>query len=117
MRNESGLTPMEYNCVVRMDPVESKSAGGIILPTSKTDRDKLAADEGMLVAISPLAFNYDQWPADARKPQVGDRVMFARYSGTLYQPNGEDKEPQYRILKDKDIIAVIEQPPALAAVA
>lgn len=114
--NESGLRPMEYNVVVRMDPTEEKTAGGIILPTSKTERDELACDQGTLVAVSPHAFSYADWPANEVPPAAGDRVMFAQYAGRLWKPKG-DNGPTYRILKDKDIVAVVEPAPALAAVA
>lgn len=111
MRNESGLRLYEFNVIVRMDPVEDVTAGGIILPTAKKERDELACDEGTLVGLSPLAFTYASeadW-GDTRRPQEGDRVLFAQYQGRLYKPQG-DNGPTYRILKDKDIVAVIEQP-------
>ena len=49
--------PMEFNVVVELDPVEEKTKGGIILPTEKVERDKLAFEEGTLVAASPFAFS------------------------------------------------------------
>lgn len=113
MLNSSGLEPMEYNVVIRMDPREEKTAGGIILPTTKTERDELATDEGTLVAISPHAFTYAEWPPGARMPRPGDRVLFSQYSGRLWK-RGEET---FRILKDKDIVAVVAQATALAAAA
>lgn len=112
MTNESGLRPMEFNVVVEMDPVEEKTAGGIILPISKTDRDELATEEGRLVALSPHAFTYADWPESETPPSAGDRVLIARYAGAIHKRGGKT----FRILKDKDIVAVIE-PPALAVAA
>ncbi len=112
MKNDAGLIPAEYNVVVRMDPVEEKTAGGLILPATKTDRDKLAADEGTLVAVSPLAFSYADWPEGSRIPQVGDRVLMAQFDGRIWERGGAT----YRLIKDKSIIAVIA-PPALAVAA
>lgn len=112
MTNDSGLRPVEFNVVIRMDPAEEKTKGGIILPTSKTDRDELATDEGTLVAVSPNAFTYADWPEGYELPRPGDRVLFAQYAGRLWERGGV----KYRILKDKDIVAVIERP-ALAAAA
>lgn len=115
MHNESGLQPVEFNVIVRMKATEDKTPGGILLPASKTERDELAEDEGTLVALSPHAFTYADWPAGVAPPQPGDRVIIAQYVGRLWKPQG-DKGPTYRILKDKDIVAVID-PPALAAAA
>lgn len=113
MQNSSGLIPAEYNVVIEMDPVEERTAGGIILPTTKTERDELATDEGTLVALSPLAFEYAEWPLGSTIPQAGDRVLFAQYAGRLWKRG----DKTFRILKDKDVIAIVEQTPALAAAA
>lgn len=113
MSNESGISPVEYNIVVRMDPVEERTASGIILPGSKTDRDKLSADEGVIVAASPLAFSYADWPEGSRVPQVGDRILMAMFDGRIWERGGVT----YRIVKDKSVIAVVEHPAAIAAAA
>lgn len=94
---------MEYNCVVQPDDVEEVTPGGIIMPISKTDRDKLAVEEGTLIAVSPHAFSYADWPEGETPPQVGDRVVFARYAGALHKRG----DKQWRVIKDKDIIAVV----------
>jgi chaperonin GroES len=113
MQNDSGLIPMEYNVVVEMDPVEEKTAGGIIIVESKKERDELATDGGALVAVSPHAFSYAEWPEGASPPCVGDRVLIARYAGAIHKRNGKT----FRICKDKDIVAIVETQPALQAVA
>lgn len=100
-----GFYPVEYNVIVYPEIVEEKTAGGIILPGSKKDMDQTASVRGRLVAVSPLAFNYDEWPENARKPQVGDEVVFAKYGGILIE--GKDGV-ECRVLKDKDIMAVFE---------
>lgn len=108
--SESGLSLVEYNVAIVPDEVETKSAGGIILISS--ERKEWEQQEGVIDALSPHAFSYAEWPDGARMPQVGDRVLFARYAGTLIERNGR----KFRICKDKDIVAVIEPAkPALAA--
>lgn len=97
------LIPMEFNVVVELDAVQETTAGGIILPQKTVDADKLAAEEGTLVALSPLAFSYAEWPADARKPQVGDRVLISRFAGVQRDRGGQS----FKILKDKDVMAII----------
>lgn len=109
MPNESGLAPVEYNIVVRMDPIGEKTVGGIIIPETKKDRDELSADEGTIVAASPLAFSYADWPEGSRIPQVGDRILMAQFDGRIWKRGGET----YRLIKDKSVIAVVEQPAAL----
>jgi len=112
------LRPMEFNVVVKPDATEEKTPGGIILTTQTVDADKLASDNGVIVALSPLAFSYAEWPEGTVLPKVGDRVVFARYAGTLRKAKPGTNEEDLRILKDKDIMAVIEPASVpLAAVA
>ncbi len=113
MSNPSGLSPLEFNVVVRLDKAEEKTAGGVFLPSSRQDRDKLECEEGELVAVSPLAFTYAEWPEGTDPPKVGSRVLIARFAGVLRERGGQD----YRIVKDKDIVAVIEPAAKVAAAA
>lgn len=108
-----GLQPVEYNVIVELEDISERSGGGIFLPADKVERLRLEATEGTLVALSPLAFTYEEWPADARQPGEGDKVYFARFAGILVERDGK----WIRILKDKDIVAVVEPSPALAAAA
>lgn len=108
MSNESGISPVEYNIVVRMDPVEEVRPSGLIVPDSKRDRDKLSADEGTIVAVSPLAFTYADWPEDSRIPQVGDRILMAQFDGRVW----ERGDVTFRLIKDKSVIAVILSQPS-----
>lgn len=100
--NTSGLEPVEFKVIVKPKQAEKK-VGSIHLPEQIVERDQHAAMEGTLVAVSPFAFTYEEWPAHARKPAPGDTVIFARYSGiTQKGADGND----YRIMNDKDVVAV-----------
>lgn len=106
--NSSGLRPVEFFVVVELDPHEERTAGGIILPTQTQDRDKLATQEGTLVAASPHAFTYAEgWP-EGSIPQVGQRVLFKKYAGALHERTIDGTKRDFRLLNDKDIIAIVE---------
>lgn len=117
MTNESGLIPVEYQVVIALDAREEKTAGGIILTKQTQEADRLSTQEGTLVAVSPLAFNYDNWPLDAPKPKVGDRVLFRRYNGFIHTKKVGGVEYDYRMTSDRDVLAIIEPANALRAVA
>lgn len=102
--NPSGIMPTEYKVLIAPKITEEKSKGGIILPDTTKERDQHAQMEGVIVAVSPLAFSYDNWKEDSRPPQVGDRVLFAKYAGALV--TGRDGV-DYRIVNDKDVAAVL----------
>ena len=115
LRDLDGLKLAEYNVLVRMDPVETKTAGGVHLPTSALEKDSIAKDLGTLVKASPLAFDYSKWPEGEGPPQPGDRVLIAMYDGKLYNIGDQ----QFRVVKDKSVVAwwPADQPASLAAAA
>lgn len=100
---DPGLRPMEFNVLILPEEVEAKTKGGIILPDEVKDADKAAANRGLLVAVSPVAFDFAEFK-DV-KPEVGDHVWYGRYAGT--EVRGRDGRT-YRLCKDRDIGAVIE---------
>lgn len=102
--NETGILPTEYKVLIAPDAVEEVTKGGIIIPEASREKEQYAAMTGTLVASSPLAFAYDNWPSDARKPMPGDRVIYAKYSGA--EVKGRDGK-MYRLVNDKDIGAVL----------
>lgn len=108
MPNASGIEPTEYKVLLRPKTVEEKTKGGIILPDDTKDKDQFAQMEAEIIAVSPLAFTYasesEQGWRGFEPPKVGDRVLFAKFSGA--KVTGKDGK-DYRIVNDKDICAVL----------
>jgi chaperonin GroES len=104
MSNKSGINPMEYNCLVKPIAVEVKTKGGLFLAESTVEKEEFGRMEGHLVAASPMAFTFEDWPDDAVGPQIGDRVLFSRYQAT--EVTGSDGA-KYWMLKDKAIMGVM----------
>lgn len=98
-----GLDPMEFNVLVLPDEVKEQTRGGIILPQQVKDIEQRATQRGKLVAVSPHAFTYADWPQDQKPPQVGDVVLMGRYVGMEFE--GADGR-KYCLCKDKDIAGV-----------
>lgn len=105
--NNSGIRPVQYMVIVKPDDVEKTTKGGIILPDTKVEKDEFQRMEGVLVAVSPMAFTFKDWPAgmDDQKPRVGNRVTFARYNAT--EITGRDGG-KYWLMKDESILGVME---------
>lgn len=103
--NRSGLTPVEFNVLVDQDAIQQTTKGGLHLPEDHIERLKHAQTQGVIVAVSELAFNEDVWPGGMPKPKPGQRVAFARHAGTFV--TGVD-DHEYRVIKDKDVVALIE---------
>lgn len=100
MENRSGIKPVGYRVLVRPDPIDSMTKGGIYIPPTELEKHSNAQTLGTLVAHGDNA--WDQWSAKWAAP--GDRVMFAKYGGLDLR--GADGEV-YRLLNDQQITAVV----------
>ncbi len=98
--NDSGIEPVEFKCVVRLDPVEEKTSGGIIKVT--IDREQMAHTKATLLAVGGNAFKSPEWLGTV--PKVGDRVMITKYSGITREADPTDL---IRVIHDKEILAVL----------
>ena len=107
--NTSGLKPTEYNVLIKPKQAKKKTSGGLLLPEDVTQKDGFAQTRGVIVAIGPMAFEFEDWPKgrDDEKPKIGDTVYFARYAGASSVYDGED-DNKYWIIKDRDILGIIE---------
>lgn len=99
--NPSGITPLDLVALVYPDPVEEVSKGGIIIPDTVQAKQKYHTQKATLVAVGKSCFT--QW---VEKPQAGERVLIVQYAGTLIK--GKDGK-EYRIVKEDDIIAGLEE--------
>jgi len=92
--------PLHDRIVVRRIDAEEKTAGGIIIP----DTAKEKPQQGEVIAVGPGARN-EQGQLVPLDVQVGDTVLFGKWSGTEVKIDGED----LLIMKESDIMGVLEQ--------
>jgi len=106
--NVSGILPIGDRVLILPDKAPDVSAGGIAFTQTQQDRDGLAAETGVLVAIGEAAWawNSDRTrPYMGTKPEVGQRVWFERYAGSVQY--GKDGVA-YRLMDDKCVGAIAE---------
>jgi chaperonin GroES len=92
--------------VTRLEEQEQRS-GGIIIP----DTAKEKPQQGKVVAAGSGRVN-DKGVVQPLDIQVGDTVLFGKYSGTEIKIEGQD----YLILREDEVLGVVEgvPEPALA---
>ena len=92
--------PLHDRVVVTRIDAEGKTAGGIIIP----DTAKEKPSEGEVTAVGPGGRDEagKLIPIDLK---TGDRVLFGKWSGTEVKIDGVE----YLIMKESDIMGVIEQ--------
>jgi chaperonin GroES len=92
------LKPLADRVVVKKVEAEEKTAGGIVLP----DTAKEKPQQGEVLAVGPGRLD-DKGARMPMELSVGDRVLFAKYSGTEVKIEGVE----YLILAERDILAVV----------
>jgi chaperonin GroES len=95
--------PLHDRVVVKRIEGEEKTAGGIIIP----DTAKEKPQQGEVVSVGPGGRDESGKliPIDV-KP--GERVLFGKWSGTEVKLDGVE----YLIMKESDIMGVIDEPVA-----
>jgi chaperonin GroES len=94
------IRPLHDRVLVRRLEEDEKTAGGIIIP----DTAKEKPTEGEIMAVGPGARN-DKGEITPLDVEVGDRVLFGKWSGTEVKIDGEE----LLIIKESDIMGVLEQ--------
>ena len=98
------LIPTSYNILVYVPPVETTTAGGIVRMTDKeADREQKGSAEGYVIAIGAQA--WEELGDGSPWAEVGDRVVFQRYSGTVPEVEGLDSG-EFRLMRDEEVLAV-----------
>jgi chaperonin GroES len=93
------IRPLQDRVVVRRVEEETKSAGGIVLPGSATEKPS----QGEILAVGPGKKNDDgsTQPIDLK---VGDKVLFGQYSGSTVKVDGEE----LLIMNESEVFGVVE---------
>ncbi|GAB5458489.1 MAG: co-chaperone GroES [Henriciella sp.] len=91
--------PLGDRVLVRRVEEATKTAGGIIIPDTATEKPQ----EGEVIAVGSGAIGDDneRVPLDVKK---GDKILFGKWGGTEVKIDGED----LLIMKESDIMGIIE---------
>ena len=100
--------PLHDRVLVKRVEEEAKTKGGIIIPDTAKEKPM----QGEVLAVGPGARDEkgELVPLDV-KP--GDRILFGKWSGTEVKLDGEE----LLIMKESDIMGVLEEGAALKAAA
>ena len=100
--------PLHDRVLVRRVEEEAKTKGGIIIPDTAKEKPM----QGEVLAVGPGARDErgELQPLDVK---AGDRVLFGKWSGTEVKMDGEE----LLIMKESDVMGVVEEGAALRAAA
>jgi chaperonin GroES len=93
------LKPLGGRVIVEPIEQEEMTPGGIILPETAKEKPQ----EGKVLAAGPGERN-EKGERVPMELKVGDKVLFAKYSGTDIKMDGK----KLLIMRESDILAVVE---------
>ena len=93
------IRPLHDRILVKRLDEETKTAGGLFIP----DTAKEKPIQAKVVAVGTGKRDKDG-KVHALEVKAGDKVLFAKYSGSEVKIDGED----HLILREEDILAVLD---------
>ena len=93
------LRPLHDRVIIKRLEAETKSAGGIVIPDSATEKPI----KGEVVAVGAGKILEDG-KVRALAVKAGDKVLFGKYSGTEVKVDGEE----LLVMREDDLVAVLE---------
>ncbi|MGH7609844.1 MAG: co-chaperone GroES [Candidatus Dormibacteria bacterium] len=93
------LRPLADRVVVKPLERDETTKSGIVLP----DTAKEKPQEGLVEAVGNGKYNEQTGQRVAMDVTVGDRIIYAKYSGSEIKIDEQD----YLILSERDILAVV----------
>lgn len=98
--SKSKINPLYDRVVVLPTEVETKTAGGIVIPDT-ADKDKPMRGTVEFVGTG----KYIEGKIQPLQVKKGDTVLFGKYSGTNVKLDGRE----YLVMREEDIMAVLEE--------
>ena len=92
------LRPLHDRVIVKRLDQETKTASGLIIPDAAAEKP----DQGEILAVGNGKVQ-DNGTVRALEVQVGDRVLFGKYSGQSVKVDGQE----LLVMREEDIMAVV----------
>ena len=92
--------PLHDRVVVKRIEEEQRTKGGILIPDTAKEKPM----QGEVLAVGPGARN-EKGEVQALDVQVGDRILFGKWSGTEVKIDGDE----LLIMKESDIMGVLDE--------
>jgi chaperonin GroES len=98
--------PTGWRLLVLPFKMKEKTKGGIVLAETTLERQQVASQVGLVMAMGPDCYKDKERYSDGPWCKVNDWVMFARYAGSRVKIEGGEM----RLLNDDEVLATIDSP-------
>jgi chaperonin GroES len=93
------IRPLHDRLIVKREAEERKSAGGIVIPDTATEKPTL----GKVIAVGK-GKRLDNGESRALDVKAGDKILFGKYSGTEVKVDGDE----LLVMREEDVMAIVE---------
>ena len=93
------IRPLQDRVVVRRTEEETKSAGGIVIPDSATEKPS----QGEVIAVGP-GKKLDNGTIQEIDLKAGDKILFGPYAGSSVKLDGEE----LLIMSESEVFGVVD---------
>ena len=100
------IRPLYDRIVVKRIEEQETVRGGIIIPDSAKEKPQ----EGEVVAVGKGKRNEKDGTLAPLDVQVGDRILFGKYSGSDIKLDGDE----YMIMREDEVLGILESGPQSA---
>jgi chaperonin GroES len=100
------IRPLYDRIVVKRIEEQETVRGGIIIPDSAKEKPQ----EGEVMAVGKGKRNEKEGSLTPLDVQVGDRILFGKYSGSDIKLDGDE----YMIMREDEVLGVLDAAPKAA---
>jgi chaperonin GroES len=93
------IRPLHDRLIVKREAEERKSAGGIVIPDTATEKPIF----GKVIAVGKGKI-LENGESRALDVKAGDKILFGKYSGTEVKVDGDE----LLVMREEDVMAVVE---------
>jgi chaperonin GroES len=94
------IRPLHDRVVVKREAEERKSAGGIVIPDTASEKPTF----GRVIAVGQGKV-LENGETRALEVKVGDRVLFGKFSGTEVKVDNQELV----VMREDDVMAVVDR--------
>ena len=94
-----------HRILLKPKDAEKVTKGGIVIPDSIAEKERMATTVGRVVDIGSTAFK--DFGDGTAWCEVGDLVIYGKYGGKMIKVPGKDEN--LVILNDEDVLAVVSE--------
>jgi chaperonin GroES len=100
------FTVLGARCVVEKDKQAEQTSSGIVLPTKSQEEVYI----GTVITVGTGHYT-ETGVLIPMTVKAGDRVIFAKFAGVPVRSGSSDKDSDYLVINERDVIAIVEVEP------